>query len=74
MTTKWERRVLYLGNDNSGIDVHYVKSRRILRIGGWYDGCAGIQSTETPLGEFLRGLGITQKDVDLAMRDERRVP
>jgi hypothetical protein len=66
----WRGRTLYLGNDCSGVDVSYIRRRRMLSIGGWYDSVVGIASREVPLGEFLRGLGITERDCIAALRKE----
>jgi len=53
-----------------GIDIRYVKSRRVLQIGGWYDSIVGIEGGEVALGEFLRGLGITAQDCAKALKDQ----
>ncbi len=42
----------------SGIDITYIKSRKVLSIGGWYDDFVGIQSVEIPLDKFCELLGI----------------
>jgi len=52
---------------HSGVSVEYLKGRRTLRIGGWYDGCVGIESQEVTLGSFLRDLNITETDVRRAL-------
>ena len=61
MTNK--AKSIKLGNRSSGIEVAYVKSKRVIRLGGWYDSFVAIEGGEMPLGEFLRQLGITTKDV-----------
>lgn len=48
--------------DRSGIDVNYVKSRKMVYISGWYDGIVGIEGGEFTLQEFFNKLGITEKD------------
>lgn len=53
----------------SGIDVHYVKSREVLYIGGWYDSCAGIESAEIPLSSFLKKLGVTKKTLSRIQKE-----
>lgn len=67
-----------LGTDekaNSGIRVNYVRTRRVVELYGWYDGFVGIEPVLLSLGEFCRTLGITPKDVELALKklekDER---
>lgn len=59
---EWRGRVLYMGTASSGVDVEYHKTKRMLSIGGWYDHVVGIPATQIPLGEFLRGLGVTKED------------
>lgn len=46
------------GYKASGIDITYISSRKVLNIGGWYDGCVGIESAEITLDDFLKLLGI----------------
>ena len=46
----------------SGIDVTWTPSAQRLDIGGWYDGCVGIESTSMSLRELFDALGITEKD------------
>jgi hypothetical protein len=53
--------------DRSGVMVAYVKSRRLVRVGGWYDSFVGIEGFEKPLAEFLTELGITDSDVRRAL-------
>lgn len=52
----------------SGVEVAYVKSRGVLRIGGWYDSFVGIEGEEISLRDFLFQLGITANDVVRALR------
>lgn len=59
-------KVLYISNGkindeqlgNSGIDITYIKSKKKFRIGGWYDSCVGIQSTEIDLAYLMDYFGI----------------
>ena len=48
------------GADRSGIDIEWTPSTMRLSIGGWYDSCVGIESTNLSLGEFCAALGITE--------------
>jgi len=57
-------------SDRSGMDISYDKSTQTLRIGGWYDGCAGIESSEISLTKFLKGFGITIKDCEKALKEK----
>ena len=54
----------------SGIDITYYKTKRKLSIGGWYYGCVGIESKTMSLGEFLKELGITEKDIKKALSEK----
>lgn len=45
--------VLYSSDGNSGIDIRINKGRRSLEIGGRYDTCVGIESTEISIDELL---------------------
>jgi len=53
--------------DRSGIEVVYVKSRRLIRVSGWYDSFVGIDGFEKSLADFLTELGITESDVHRAL-------
>jgi len=55
--------------DRSGIDVTWTPSALRLGIGGWYDGCVGIESTSMSLGEFFESLGITEAHCRKAFRE-----
>jgi hypothetical protein len=46
------------GYQSSGIEIEYIKSRDTLRISGFYDSIAGIESTEITVKDFCRRLGI----------------
>ena len=63
MSVEVRGRTLYLGTSHEGVDVTYNKSRRVIVIGGWYDGCVGIQATEMTLTQFLTLLKVPSKDV-----------
>src|SRR5690606_34588474 len=70
-------RTLYLsGYDNrDGVDVRLIRGEEPrLSIGGWYDGGVGITAQEISLRDFLRGLGVTQKDVSACWDNWRKPP
>ena len=50
--------------NRSGIGVTFIRSRRTISIGGWYDTMVGIESSTLDLGEFLKRIGV--RTVDLA--------
>lgn len=60
---------LYFGpkHGRAGVDVTYRRTKRILSVGGWYDGCAGIEGEDITLGDFLHQFGITAEDCDKAL-------
>jgi len=43
---------------SSGIQIEYTKSRDVLYISGYYDGCVGIKGTEIKFKDFCARLGI----------------
>ena len=49
------------GSQSSGIQIEYIKSRDVLYISGYYDGCVGIQGTEISFQDFCTRLGISLK-------------
>jgi hypothetical protein len=51
---------------NSGINVTWTKTTQRISIGGWYDGCIGIEGESLTLHKFFDRLGITEKDVKKA--------
>lgn len=52
----------------SGIDITWYSTSRDIEIGGWYDGCVGIESTRMGLREFFDMLGIKKSDCDKVWR------
>ena len=53
---------------HSGVDITWTKTANRLNIGGWYDGCVGIQDEAVTLREFFDRLGITEKDTQRAWK------
>jgi len=56
-------RNITIGGRYEGIAIEYVKSRKVIRISGWFDTWAGIPGAEIPLAEFCERLGITLRDL-----------
>ena len=56
------------GYSSSGIDVSYIKSRRMLHFSGWYDNMVGIPPQTVSLRDFLTELGITRHDIEEALK------
>ncbi len=48
------------GTKYSGIQITYIKSKKILHFFGWYDGNTGIEGGELSLDDFCKQLGIEQ--------------
>jgi hypothetical protein len=61
------------GDGRSGVSVGYTKSTQSVSVGGWYDGCCGIEGGVVGLGDFLRELGIDEKAVRKALKNVREV-
>ena len=53
---------LYTSKDSDGVSVFYSKARKTLILGGYYDSIVSIERKEYSLREFLKTLGITEKD------------
>lgn len=51
-------RAIRTGNTTAGVLVEYVRTRRVLRLGGWHSGGRQIQPVEVPTSAFLTRLGI----------------
>lgn len=65
------KRIAASADGSSGVDVTYVKRRRTLLLGGWYDGMFGIYTgdADIPLAEFLDRLGISDSDIRKARKE-----
>lgn len=44
----------------SGIQIQYIKSRKVLFITGWFDHCVGIGGVEIPIDKFCELLGLKE--------------
>jgi len=51
-------RAIRTGNATAGILVEYVRTRRVLRLGGWHGGGRAIEAVEVPASTLLTELGI----------------
>jgi len=55
-------KTLFIGGGySSGVDITWTKTTQNIYIGGWYDGCVGIEGKSFSLKEFFDELGITEK-------------
>ena len=50
---------IQFGDDHSGIEIIYVKSRDVIEVSGWYDHFVGIEPHKISFAEFKQQLGIT---------------
>ena len=57
------------GNESSGIGVEFVKSRRVIRVHGWFDHYCGIEEHEITLVDFCRKLGIGKRELLRVVRE-----
>ncbi len=55
-----------------GIEVKFIKSRRMIRLSGWYDTFVAMGGDEISLGGFLHGLGITLKDCERGLNEAEK--
>lgn len=55
---------------HTGVVVIFTKNIGNIRLSGWYDGDADIESETTKLREFFDRCGITSKDCEKAFKGE----
>jgi len=55
---------IIVGDSNAGVRIEYIKSRKMIYVGGWYDTVCGIGGEEIPLAEFCKQLDITANDIE----------
>lgn len=59
-------RSIQTGDGTAGARIEYIRSRRILRLGGWHDKNHDIEPMEVPAGRFLADLGIEPGELGAA--------
>ncbi len=59
-------RSIQSGDETAGVRVQYVKTRRMVRLGGWHDGDRDIRPVEVPASRFLDELGIAPEELGAA--------
>jgi hypothetical protein len=73
-------RSIEAGDETAGVRLEYVRSRRVLRLGGWHSGGSEIEAVEMPASALLPELGIDPDELGAAppaylllagVRDER---
>jgi hypothetical protein len=66
-------RTIYIPRalNNSGINISWTPSEGRLDIGGWFDINICMERGTMTLAEFFAKLGITQKDVQKALSENR---
>ena len=59
-------RSIETGDDAAGARVEYIRSRRVIRLGGWHSGGREVVPVEVPAGRFLGDLGIDPGELGAA--------
>lgn len=63
-----KQAILWSPYDSQGIEIRYVKSRRMLEVSGWYDHVAGIEGGPIDLADFFDMLEISERNTLAAFR------
>ena len=62
-------------NEAEGLQMIYMPDRQVIRLDGWFNNRQGmLPPVDMPLGEFLRGLGITLEDCQQALMSNTQMP
>ena len=56
-------RAIEAGDGTAGVRLEYVRSRRVLRLGGWHSGGSQIGPVELPVARLLPRLGIAPDEL-----------
>ena len=56
-------RAIEAGDDTAGVRLEYIRSRRVLRLGGWHSGGRKIEPVELPASMLLPELGIAPDEL-----------
>jgi hypothetical protein len=56
-------RSIETGDETAGVRVEYIKTRRMVRLGGWHSKDRDIRSVEVPASRFLEDLGIAPEEL-----------
>lgn len=59
-------RSIEAGDATAGVRVEYVKTRRVVRLGGWHGGGREMRPLEVPASRFLDELGIEPEELNAA--------
>ncbi|MDQ3980963.1 MAG: hypothetical protein M3314_15685, partial [Actinomycetota bacterium] len=59
-------RSIESGDETAGVRVEYVKTRRMVRLGGWHGRDRDIPAIEVPASRFLDELGIAPEELGAA--------
>ena len=59
-------RSIQSGDETAGVRVEYVKTRRVVRLGGWHARDREIRPIEVPASRFLDDLGIAPQELGAA--------
>src|SRR3954469_2607072 len=59
-------RAIETGDETAGVRLEYVRSRRVLRLGGWHSGGSEIEPVEVAAATLLPELGIAADELGAA--------
>ncbi len=59
-------RSIQTGDDTAGVRIEYVRTRRVVRLGGWHARDREIRPIEVPASRFLDELGIAPEELGAA--------
>ena len=59
-------RSIQTGDETAGVRVEYVRTRRVVRLGGWHARDREIRPIEVPASRFLDELGIAPEELGAA--------
>jgi hypothetical protein len=59
-------RSIQSGDETAGVRIEYVRTRRIVRLGGWHNRDRDILAIEVPASRFLDELGIAPEELGAA--------
>lgn len=59
-------RSIESGDETAGVRVEYVKTRRVVRLGGWHSRDRDIRPIEVPASRFMDDLGIAPEELGAA--------
>jgi len=65
---EFKKQEIIFNNEDSGIQVKYIKSKKRLDFFGWYDKYVGIKGGSIELEQFLNMLDVPTKELKRIIR------